>query len=115
MLLRIIKNPVKLETEKLLKQLQGIEGAENILEAVKKLDEAIKTQPVDERLYFMRAEFFYKLNRYGAAINDYNKVVELNPGNKEASGKIDIIKTILRYNNTDIYANPNTDMDPWLE
>jgi tetratricopeptide (TPR) repeat protein len=104
-----------LEKEKLLKQLQGIEGEENILKAVKILDEAIKAQPGDEELYFIRAEFFYKLNRYGAAINDYNKVVEINPGNKEAAGKIDIIKTILRYNNTDIYANPNTDMDPWLE
>ncbi len=99
----------------MLKQLQGIEGEENILKAVKMLDEAIKAQPEDEELYFIRAEFFYKLNRYGAAINDYIKVVEINPGNKEAVGKIDIIKTILRYNNTDIYANPNTNMDPWLE
>ncbi len=104
-----------MEKRKLLKQLQGIEGEENILKAVKMLDEAIKAQPEDEELYFIRAEFFYKLNRYGAAINDYIKVVEINPGNKEAVGKIDIIKTILRYNNTDIYANPNTNMDPWLE
>jgi len=99
----------------LLKQLQDTEGEENILKAVKMLDEAIKAQPGDEELHFMRAEFFYKLNRYGAAINGYNKAVELNPNNKEAAGKIDIIKTILRYNNTDIYANPNTNMDPWLE
>ena len=104
-----------MKKDKLLKQLQGIEGEENILKAVKMLDEAIKAQPGDEELYFMRAEFFYKLNRYGDAINDYNKVVEINPENKEAAGKIDIIKTILRYNNTDIYASPNTNMDPWLE
>ncbi len=104
-----------MEKEKLLKQLQGVEGEENILKAVKMLGEAIKAQPGDEALYFMRAEFFYKLNRYGAAINDYNKVVELNPENKEAVGKIDLIHTILRYNNTDIYASPNTNMDPWLE
>ncbi len=104
-----------MEKEKLLKQLQGMEGKENILKAVKMLDEAIKVQPKDEALYFMRAEFFYKLNQYGAAINDYNKVVDMNPENKEAVGKIDLIHTILRYNNTDIYANPNTNMDPWLE
>ncbi len=106
---------IKLKKEKLLKQLQGIEGDENILKAVKKLDEAIKAQPEGEELYFMRAEFFYKLNRYGDAINDFNKVVGINPGNKEAAGKVDLIHTILRYHNTDIYANPNTDMDPWLE
>jgi len=92
-----------------------MEGEENILKAVKKLNEAIKAQPGNGELYFMRAELFYKLNRYGDAINDYNKVVELNPENKEAAGKIDLIHTILRYHNTDIYANPNTNMDPWLE
>ncbi len=104
-----------MKKDKLLRQLNDLEGEENILKAVKKLNEAIKTQPGDEALYFMRAEFFYKLNRYGAAINDYLKVVDLNPDNKEAAGKIDLIHTILRYNNTDIYANPNTNMDPWLE
>ncbi len=106
---------IKLEKDKLLKQLQDSEGEENILKAVKILDDVIKTQPAEEELYFMRAGFFYKLNRYGDAINDYYKVVELNPENKEAAGKIDIIHTILRYRNTDIYASPNTNMDPWLE
>lgn len=104
-----------MEKGELLKQLQGIEGEENILKAVKMLDEVIKAQPGDEDLYFMRAEFFYKLNRYGEAINDYRKVLEQNPNNREAAGKIDILNTILRYHNTDIYASPNTDMDPWLE
>ena len=104
-----------MEKEKLLKQFQTATGEENILKVVRKLDEAIKAQPRDEELYFMRAELFYKLNRYGEAINDYNRVVELNPESKEAAGKIDLIHTILRYHNTDIYANPNTDMDPWLE
>jgi len=115
LLLQITSLYRKLEKDKLLKKLQETAGEENILKAVKLLDEAIKTQPLDEELYFLRAEFFYKLSRYGEAINDYNKVVELNPGNKEAVGKIDMIQTILRYHNTDIYANPNTDMDPWLE
>ncbi len=100
---------------KLLEQLRKVEGEKNILDAVKKLDKMIETQRGDEELYFMRAEFFYKLNRYGEAINDYYKVLEINENNKEAAGKIDIIKTILRYNNTDIYASPNTNMDPWLE
>jgi len=104
-----------LNKTKLLEQLRKVEGEKNILDAVKKLDKMIETQRDDEELYFMRAEFFYKLNRYGEAINDYYKVLEINENNKEAAGKIDIIKTILRYNNTDIYASPNTNMDPWLE
>lgn len=116
MLLQIgIERREKLEKEILLKNLRKAEGEEAILKGVKQLDEALKAQPDDEELHFMRAELFYKLNRYGDAMNDYMKVAELNPDNKEAAGKIDIIKTILRYHNTDIYASPNTDMDPWLE
>jgi tetratricopeptide (TPR) repeat protein len=104
-----------LEKGALLKQLTMAEGEKAILEAVALLDKEIKARPDDEDLFFWRAELFYKLNRYGQAMNDYMRVLELNPSHKEAAGKIDIIKTILRYHNTDIYASPNTDMDPWLE
>ncbi len=97
------------------KQLREAEGEKALLKVLALLNKAIEVRPADETLYFMRAELFYKLNRYGEAINNYMKVLELNPEDKEAAGKIDIIKTILRYNNTDIYASPNTDMDPWLE
>jgi len=79
------------------------------------LNELIEGSSRQQDLFFARAELFYKLNRYGDAINDYLRVLEINPEHKEAIGKIDILKTILRYNNTDIYASPNTDMDPWLE
>ncbi len=104
-----------MEKEALLKQLREAEGEKAILEGIKLLNDLLKARPGDEDLFFLRAEFFYKLNRYGEAMNDYMRVAELNPGNKEAAGKIDIIKTILRYHNTDIYASTNTDMDPWLE
>ncbi len=104
-----------MEKKKLLKQISNANGEKSIISAIKLLDSALKEQPEEADFYFFRAELFYKLNRYGDAINDYNKVVELNPQNKEAAGKIDLIRTILRYHNTDIYANPNTDMDPWLE
>ncbi len=98
-----------------LNQFQNAEGEKAILEAVNELNKMIEAQPDDEGLYFVRAELFYKLNRYGEAMNDYRKVTELNPENKEAAGKIDLLKTILRYHNTDIYASTNTNMDPWLE
>lgn len=98
-----------------LEQFRKAEGEKAILEAVDKLSEMIESQPGNEELYFVRAELFYKLNRYGESMNDYRKVTELNPDNREAAGKIDLLRTILRYHNTDIYASTNTDMDPWLE
>lgn len=82
---------------------------------LEKLQQLIAINPDDAELYFARAELFFQMNDLGKALNDYKKALEINPEHKEASGKIEFITTILRYQNTDIYANPNTNMDPWLE
>jgi tetratricopeptide (TPR) repeat protein len=103
------------EKEKVLKAVREAASSEEIDAALDSLSELMAKMPGHEELYFARAELFYRLNKYGQAINDYLRVLEINPDNKEAAGKIDILKTILRFHNTDIYANPNTDMDPWLE
>lgn len=69
----------------------------------------------DVDLLMCRAGIFTKLQQNGMAINDYNKVLEINPDSKHAATQLDLLKTILRYSNTDIYASPNTNMDPWFE
>jgi tetratricopeptide (TPR) repeat protein len=79
------------------------------------LNEKIKNNPGDIELYKTRAAIFYKLNEYGKALNDYYHILEKEPENKEVKTEIDMINTILRYTNTDIYASTNTNMDPWLE
>ncbi len=103
------------EKEKVLKAAREVRTEEETAAALEAITDLMDQLPGQEDIYFARAELFYKLNRYGEAINDYRRVLEINPENREAEGKIDILKTILRFNNTDIYANPNTDMDPWLE
>jgi hypothetical protein len=63
----------------------------------------------------LRASFCVKLDEKGKAINDYREILAFLPGDQHSQMQIEFLKTILRYNNTDIYANPNTNMDPWLE
>ncbi|PKP31253.1 MAG: hypothetical protein CVT99_10160 [Bacteroidetes bacterium HGW-Bacteroidetes-16] len=63
----------------------------------------------------LRAAIWVKLDEKGKAINDYREMLVLDPEDEEAATQIQYLQTILRYNNTDIYANPNTNMDPWLE
>ncbi len=75
----------------------------------------IQEKGEDMELYKKRASLYYKLNEYGKALNDYYHILEKEPGNKEVETEIEMIKTILRYTNTDIYASTNTNMDPWLE
>lgn len=85
------------------------------LTEIEKLNKQIEEQPDNSELYYYRADLYFQQNILGKAINDYRKVLELEPEHKVAKGKVELLSTILRYNNTDIYASPNTDMDPWLE
>jgi tetratricopeptide (TPR) repeat protein len=84
----------------------------NTLEAI---NQCIAEKPDDADLYYTRAELYFQNNDLGKAVNDYKKVLEINPKDQRALTKAEFVRTILRYQNTDIYANPNTDMDPWLE
>ena len=62
-----------------------------------------------------RGALYEKLQQYSKAINDYKKILEKEAGHKQAITKIEMLSTILRYTNTDIYASPNTNLDPWME
>jgi len=66
-------------------------------------------------MFRLRAAIWVKLDEKGKAINDYRELLVLNPEDEEAAMQIQFLQTILPLNNTDIYANPNTNMDPWLE
>ncbi len=106
---------MKAEENKNLENIQKSDNKGISKSALEKYNNRIAEKPDDVDLYFSRAELLFSMNDLGKASNDYRKVLELDPQNQEALGKIEFIKTILRYQNTDIYANPNTDMDPWLE
>lgn len=66
-------------------------------------------------LLMERADLFIKTAQPAKAINDYYQILKLDSKHEYAKNKIEYLKTILRYNNTDIYASPNTNFDPWLE
>ena len=82
---------------------------------LEKLNRELEISPDNPELLDKRAELFYKTGKYGEAINDLNRLLKLKPGDKGVQVRIDLIQTILRYTNTDIYASTNTNMDPWLE
>ncbi len=69
----------------------------------------------DISLLHLRSELYTKLQQHSKAINDYLSILKLDPSDKEAKVKLEMIRTIVRYTNTDIYASTNTNMDPWME
>jgi len=52
--------------------------------AVERYSAAIKINPADASYYYRRASVQYELKKYAAAINDYTKVISLNPANAKA-------------------------------
>jgi len=58
-----------------------------------------------ETINFNIAELYHRLGNLTEAMNYYLYVLELNPDNKRANVKIDMINSIMNYFNTDMY-NP---------
>lgn len=67
--------------------------------------EAIAASPDDTALYLSRAKLYYRAQRWGDAMNDVLKTLELDPGNAEARTYRMMIDEILAYRYTDYY-NP---------
>ncbi len=103
------------DMEALLKRVQEVDGDRQIRQLVDDLSEALINNPVNIKLLEARAVLYTKLQLFGPAINDYRMVLQLDKTNSEAAVQIEQLSTILRFSNTDIFENPNTTFDPWLE
>jgi len=100
---------------KVLNQAKNAKSKEEILILVEELTELISENIKNAELLHSRAELFIKLQFYGKAINDYTAILAIDESDKHATGQIEMLSTILRFTGNDIYANPNTNLDPWLE
>jgi len=85
-----------------------------IKEEIKELDISIRENPSVDLLY-KRADLLIKSGDNAMAVNDFSHILKLDPKQKYAKSQLEFLTTILRYNNTDIYASTNTNFDPWLE
>ncbi len=102
----------KSEIAQLIEQTNSESELQSIL---KDINQRLEKEPGDTILLEQRAQLYEKLQQYGKAINDYKKILEIIPAHQHAASKIELLTTILRLSNIDIYANPNTNLDPWME
>ena len=86
-----------------------------IREQIEKITSEIKDLDDKPNLLLSRAQLYTKIQENSKAINDYIAILKINPKDKEARIKLDMLQTIVKYTNTDIYASTNTNMDPWME
>ena len=101
--------------KELLKKAATTTKNRQIQELIGQISELISASPADTELLYARADLYEKLQKWGDAINDYLQIISINKDDQKAQTRAEMLRTILRYNNTDIYASPNTNYDPWLE
>jgi tetratricopeptide (TPR) repeat protein len=73
--------------------------------ALEILNQIVLFDKTDIQLYLLRGRIYYKMQRWGDAMNDYGSVLELDPENQEAKSGIDLAKSILGYFTPDMF-NP---------
>ena len=72
---------------------------------IRMLDERLAAQPDDTALLLRRGECHFRRNDWGKALNDFNKVLRIDPDRTEAQQYAQMIREILEFRYKDIY-NP---------
>lgn len=70
-----------------------------------KVNEFISDNKSNCEALLLRGKIHYKMQNWGAAMNDYYSVLELDPENQEAKSGIEMAKSILGYFTPDMF-NP---------
>jgi predicted negative regulator of RcsB-dependent stress response len=103
------------DLKKLAELAEKVSGDEEIEALIHELSSRINADSFNSGLLHLRAELYVKLQQHHKAINDYNLILSKNKSDQKARVQLEMLTTILRYNNTDIYSSTNTNMDPWME
>lgn len=104
-----------MEKEELRAKINSVAGKEMTKSLLSDISLLIEANKQDIELFEFRALLYEKLELFGSAINDYQHILSLQADHKKALSQISYLKSILFFNNTDIYASPNTNFDPWLD
>ena len=76
-----------------------LEIAHNILDSI-----VLQNEPVAEA-FMVRGLIHFRKQKWGDAINDFARVLELDPDNSEARHRMEMVKNILGYFTPDMF-NP---------
>lgn len=83
--------------------------------ALSLLNEKLNQNPDQQEWLEKRGDIYYKMEKFGEALNNYNKVIKLNKDNKMVISKAEMTLNILKFQNLDIFESTNLNLDPWLD
>ena len=101
--------------QEIIENSKNAKSKDEISSLVEELSSLIIEFEQNTDLLHARAGLFIKQQSYGKAINDFRTILTIDNKDKLAAGHLEMLSTIMRFSGTDIYANPNTNLDPWLE
>ncbi len=88
-----------------LKEIEQLIDANKYDEALTRIESALVGQTESPELLFCRGKIRMKQEKWGSAINDFNRVLELQPTNEVAQNHVQMIRSILGFFNPDLH-NP---------
>lgn len=77
----------------------------NLQEAERLTGEALNVNPKDAGLHFRMGQIHYRRQQWGKAINQFQRVLELDPAYPGANEQIQMVNAILGYFTPDMF-NP---------
>lgn len=80
-------------------------GLWNPAAMIETLTDRLGEDPENTQLLTARGKLHYRLNRWGDALNDFNRALTLDPGSTEARQYAEMVREILEFRYKDIY-NP---------
>ncbi len=96
-----------------IKEAEACMEKEQWNEALVLLNEIYKKESDNKSVLLMRADVLHKLNRMADEVNDLNRFLKLDPNNETIIARKELIQTILKNSQLDVYACTNTHLDPW--
>jgi nicotinate-nucleotide adenylyltransferase len=89
----------------LLKKATIFFDQNELTESLEMVNEIILSNKGNRDAFLLRGRIHYKMQNWGASMNDYCSVLELDPDNQEAKSGIEMAKSILGYFTPDMF-NP---------
>jgi len=73
----------------------------------------LEKSPENIEIRLKLADAYVKLTEHTKAVNEYIKILEIDPENEEAKIQKEIVHGVVKQSQLDIYGCTNTYMDPW--
>ncbi len=99
----------------IIKQVELLIKEQRFDKALDLLNNAIEKNPDLYKLLELRGDIYHLMQKFGNALNDFNKVLKHDKNNKEIIAKVEMVRQILRFQNLDIFESTNLNLDPWLD